>query len=75
MIVGGCLHRNGHAIPDAQVRAIRHPEDPRRHPARGIVVSMPEPPPQPEGVDGGFGPGPFLEGGDVMLFGDDIWSE
>lgn len=36
------------------------------------LVSMPEPPPQPEGVDGGFGPGPFLEGGDVMLFGDDI---
>ncbi len=36
------------------------------------LVSMPEPPPQPEAADGGFGPGPFLEGGDVMLFGDDI---
>jgi N-dimethylarginine dimethylaminohydrolase len=35
------------------------------------IVSMPEPPVIAT-EDGDYGPGPFLEGGDVMLFGRDI---
>lgn len=37
------------------------------------VVSMPEPEPFPADKNGGYGPGPFLEGGDVFLLGHDIY--
>lgn len=37
------------------------------------VVSMPPEIPTAETDDGGFGPGPFLEGGDVFLLGKDIY--
>ena len=37
------------------------------------VVSMPPAKPSPEAEDGSWGPGPFLEGGDVFLIGRDIY--
>lgn len=37
------------------------------------VVSMPVAIPTKEDKDGSWGPGPFLEGGDVFLFGKDIY--
>jgi N-dimethylarginine dimethylaminohydrolase len=37
------------------------------------VVSLPEPVPLPEDESGAFGPGPFLEGGDVFVLGSDIY--
>ncbi|TWT81286.1 Inosamine-phosphate amidinotransferase 1 [Planctomycetes bacterium CA13] len=37
------------------------------------IVSMPEPEPFPADENGKYGPGPFLEGGDVMLVGRDIY--
>ena len=37
------------------------------------VVAMPEPMPVPEDAQGGYGPGPFLEGGDVFVIGKDIY--
>ena len=37
------------------------------------VVSMPPAKPSPEAEDGSFGPGPFIEGGDVFLNGRDIY--
>jgi N-dimethylarginine dimethylaminohydrolase len=37
------------------------------------IVSMPEPEPFPADANGKYGPGPFLEGGDVMLVGHDIY--
>ena len=37
------------------------------------IISMPEPEPFPADKDGKYGPGPFLEGGDVMLVGYDIY--
>lgn len=37
------------------------------------VASMPEPAPLPEDENGSFGPGPFLEGGDVFVLGADIY--
>ena len=37
------------------------------------VVSMPPEVPNPEDEDGSYGPGPFLEGGDVFLLGRDIY--
>lgn len=36
------------------------------------IVAMPEPAPLPEADDGSWGPGPFLEGGDVLLLGPDV---
>ncbi|MEM8680738.1 MAG: arginine deiminase family protein, partial [Planctomycetota bacterium] len=36
-------------------------------------VSMPVAPPMPQDADGGWGPGPFLEGGDTFLLGQDIY--
>jgi len=36
------------------------------------LASMPEPYPWPPDAGGGYGPGPFLEGGDVLLVGRDI---
>ncbi|MFI0433344.1 MAG: amidinotransferase [Candidatus Nanopelagicales bacterium] len=36
-------------------------------------VAIPEPMPIPEGEDISFGPGPFLEGGDVFVLGRDIY--
>lgn len=37
------------------------------------LVSMPPAVPVPEQEDGSWGPGPFLEGGDVFLLGKDIY--
>jgi len=37
------------------------------------IVSMPEPEPFPADENGKYGPGPFLEGGDVFLLGRDIY--
>jgi N-dimethylarginine dimethylaminohydrolase len=37
------------------------------------MVSMPPAFPQPETEQGGWGPGPFIEGGDVLLLGRDIY--
>lgn len=37
------------------------------------VVSMPPAVPSPEDANGGWGPGPFIEGGDVFLLGRDIY--
>ncbi|MGI9519086.1 MAG: arginine deiminase family protein, partial [Pirellulaceae bacterium] len=37
------------------------------------LVSMPVAVPTPEQEDGSYGPGPFLEGGDVFLLGRDIY--
>ena len=37
------------------------------------IISMPEPEPYPADENGKYGPGPFLEGGDVMLVGRDIY--
>ena len=37
------------------------------------VVSMPPEVPVPEGEDGSWGPGPFVEGGDTFLIGRDIY--
>ena len=37
------------------------------------VTSIPEPVPLPEDKNGSFGPGPFLEGGDVFVLGSDIY--
>ena len=37
------------------------------------IISMPEPEPYPADESGKYGPGPFLEGGDVMLVGHDIY--
>lgn len=37
------------------------------------VASIPEPVPLPEDENGFFGPGPFLEGGDVFVLGSDIY--
>jgi len=36
-------------------------------------VSMPPAVPSPEDAQGGWGPGPFIEGGDVFLLGRDIY--
>jgi len=38
-----------------------------------VMVSMPQPEPFPADKDGKYGPGPFLEGGDVFLLGPDIY--
>ncbi|MGV8120515.1 MAG: amidinotransferase [Candidatus Xenobiia bacterium LiM19] len=37
------------------------------------ITSIPEPFPHPEERDGGYGPGPFLEGGDVFVLGRTIY--
>jgi N-dimethylarginine dimethylaminohydrolase len=37
------------------------------------VVALPEPMPVPEDAQGGYGPGPFLEGGDIFVIGKDIY--
>lgn len=37
------------------------------------VASLPEPVPLPEDENDSFGPGPFLEGGDVFVLGADIY--
>lgn len=41
--------------------------------SNAIMVSMPQPEPFPADEDGCYGPGPFLEGGDVFLLGPDIY--
>ncbi len=38
------------------------------------MASIPEPAPFPEDANGSFGPGPFLEGGDVFVMGEDIYA-
>lgn len=48
-------------------RTLAHRVDP------AAIRSLPEPAPEPEGDDGSFGPGPFLEGGDVFVLGRDVW--
>lgn len=37
------------------------------------VAAVPTSSPQPESADGSWGPGPFLEGGDVFVLGRDIY--
>ena len=37
------------------------------------IISIPEPEPFPADKNGKYGPGPFLEGGDVFLLGRDIY--
>ena len=53
--------------------AIRRTIGERLENSNAQVVSMPEPPPYPADENGKYGPGPFLEGGDVMLVGHDIY--
>lgn len=43
-----------------------------RHIGATMIEGMPEPAPLPETADGSFGPGPFLEGGDVLLLGSEV---
>lgn len=52
--------------------AIRRTLEERLTESNARVVSMPEPYPLPEGPDG-YGPGTFLEGGDVFLLDRDIY--
>ena len=53
--------------------AIRRTVGDRLAASNARVVSMPEPEPFPADKDGKYGPGPFLEGGDVLLVGRDIY--
>lgn len=41
--------------------------------SNAVLVSMPQPEPFPADDEGRYGPGPFLEGGDVFLLGPDIY--
>ncbi|MBP0020382.1 MAG: amidinotransferase [Cyanobacteria bacterium SBLK] len=41
--------------------------------SNALIISMPEPEPFPADENGKYGPGPFLESGDVMLVGRDIY--
>ncbi|MCO5191836.1 MAG: arginine deiminase-related protein [Anaerolineae bacterium] len=51
---------------------IRHAIEERLVNSNANWVSMPQP--IPERGTGGYGPGPFLEGGDVLLVGRDIYA-
>ena len=53
--------------------AIRRTVGERLVKSNARIVSMPEPEPFPADKNGKYGPGPFLEGGDVMLVGRDIY--
>jgi N-dimethylarginine dimethylaminohydrolase len=53
--------------------AIRRTIGDRLAKSNAHIVSMPEPEPFPADKNGKYGPGPFLEGGDVMLVGYDIY--
>jgi len=52
--------------------AIRRTLEERLTESNVRIVSMPEPYPRPEGKDG-YGPGLFLEGGDVFVMGQDVY--
>lgn len=52
--------------------AIRRTVGDRLAASNARIISMPEPEPFPADANGKYGPGPFLEGGDVMLLGRDI---
>lgn len=45
----------------------------RLYKSNAVVASMPPAVPTPEQNDGSWGPGPFIEGGDVFLLGRDIY--
>jgi N-dimethylarginine dimethylaminohydrolase len=53
--------------------AIRRTVGDRLADSNARIISMPQPEPFPEDEKGKFGPGPFLEGGDVLLVGRDIY--
>ncbi len=53
--------------------AIRRTIGERISQSNARVVSAPEPLPQNESEQTGYGPGPFLEGGDVFVLGRDIY--
>jgi N-dimethylarginine dimethylaminohydrolase len=53
--------------------AIRRTVGDRLANSNARIISMPEPEPFPADENGKYGPGPFLEGGDVMLVGYDIY--
>lgn len=53
--------------------AIRRTVGDRLANSNARIISMPEPAPFPADENGKYGPGPFLEGGDVMLVGRDIY--
>jgi len=53
--------------------AIRRTVGDRLANSNARIVSMPEPEPYPADENGKYGPGPFLEGGDVLLVGHDIY--
>ena len=52
---------------------IRRAIEERLQASNARVVSMPPPTPVAESEDGGFGPGPFIEGGDTFVLGRDIF--
>jgi len=53
--------------------AIRRTIGERISESNARVVCAPEPLPQNESEESGYGPGPFLEGGDVFVLGRDIY--
>ncbi len=53
--------------------AIRRTIEKRLQKSGSFLVSMPQPDPYQSRSVGDYGPGPYLEGGDVMLVGKDIY--
>ena len=53
--------------------AIRRTIEKRLQDSGSHMVSMPQPDPYESTSPGDYGPGPYLEGGDVMLVGQDIY--
>lgn len=53
--------------------AVRRTIGERLENSNANIVSMPQAEPYPADTNGKYGPGPFLEGGDVMLMGKDIY--
>ena len=53
--------------------AIRRTIEKRLQKSGSYLVSMPQPDPYQSRSVGDYGPGPYLEGGDVMLVGNDIY--
>ena len=53
--------------------AVRRTVGDRLSKSNARIVSMPQPEPFPADENGKYGPGPFLEGGDVFLLGRDIY--
>ena len=53
--------------------AVRRTVGDRLSKSNARIISMPQPEPFPADENGKYGPGPFLEGGDVFLLGRDIY--